>query len=398
MTIQTPDIPAERTAADQEALFREARRLRRRRWIRGLLIAVALAGICALVVLATSRGNPAPTRSGGQATAVLPRGPVVSLKLAGPLAVAPNGTLYVADVASDRVLLRSVDGRFRVIAGNGHPGFSGDGGPAVHAELSQISDLAVGPNGSLYVADGGRIRVISPAGVIRTVAGNGTAPPTIARKRVGNVPELVRAGTAALSASLGSTRSLTGTGAALSIAFSPTGQLYISTGTQILRLTAAGKLDPVPITIQTGPFKGRHIYTDFGPIAIDSHGDVDVAGINGWSIWQITANGVARELGYARQSGGDYSVLQRGPGAAIYGELGDSIVRVGPRGLVRTLTVNAQSNGQSFVMTNFAFTQTGTIYADDISGNAGFEAHQQLLSDHDHHISLLWQQKSTTSK
>lgn len=398
MTIQTPDIPAERTAADEEALFREAHRLRRRRWRRGLLIAIAVAGIGALIVLATSRGNPVPTRSDGHAAAVLPRGPVVALKLAGPLAVAGDGALYVADVASDRVLVRSPDGRFRVIAGDGHPGFSGDRGPAVHAQLSQISDLAVARNGSLYIADGGRIRVISPSGVIRTVAGSGTAPLTIARKGVGNVPELVRAGTSALSASLGSTRSFTGTGAALSIALSPTGQLYISTGTQILRLTAAGKLNPVPFDIKTGPFKGRQIYDDFGPIAVDSHGNIDVAGINGWAIWQITANGVAHQLGYARQSGGSYSVLQHGRGAAIFGELGDSIVRVGPDGLARTLTVNAQPNGQSFAMTNFTFTQTGTLYADDIPGNAGFEAHQQLLSDHGHHISLLWQQKSTKPK
>lgn len=57
----------------------------------------------------------------------LPMGAVVPLRIAGPLAVAPDGALYVADVATHRVLAQLPDGRFRVIAGTGTAGFSGDG-------------------------------------------------------------------------------------------------------------------------------------------------------------------------------------------------------------------------------------------------------------------------------
>jgi sugar lactone lactonase YvrE len=62
------------------------------------------------------------------------------------------------------------------IAGRGLPRFSGDGGPATSAELNGPDDVAVAADGTVYVADAFnlRIRRISPGGVISTIAGNGT--------------------------------------------------------------------------------------------------------------------------------------------------------------------------------------------------------------------------------
>jgi hypothetical protein len=62
------------------------------------------------------------------------------------------------------------------IAGRGLPRFSGDGGPATSAELNSPDDVAVAADGTVYVADAFnlRIRRISPGGVISTIAGNGT--------------------------------------------------------------------------------------------------------------------------------------------------------------------------------------------------------------------------------
>jgi len=62
-------------------------------------------------------------------------------------------------------------------AGTGTAGFSGNGGPARRARLNQPRDTAVGPDGSVYVADtfNNRIRRIKPNGTITTVAGNGRA-------------------------------------------------------------------------------------------------------------------------------------------------------------------------------------------------------------------------------
>ena len=64
------------------------------------------------------------------------------------------------------------------IVGSGIAGFSGDGGPALNANLGGPAGLAIGRDGTLYLADNNnfRIRAVSPAtGIITTIAGNGTA-------------------------------------------------------------------------------------------------------------------------------------------------------------------------------------------------------------------------------
>jgi uncharacterized protein (TIGR03437 family) len=63
-----------------------------------------------------------------------------------------------------------------LVAGNSRAGFSGDGGPAVNAQLNAPAGLALDQAGNLYVADSlnNRVRVISPGGIISTFAGNGT--------------------------------------------------------------------------------------------------------------------------------------------------------------------------------------------------------------------------------
>jgi glucose/arabinose dehydrogenase len=93
------------------------------------------------------------------------------------LAVAPNGDRYYADAARHVVVRVTRGGAASVVAGTGKPAFSGDGGPARAAALNTPTGAAVGPDGSVYVADSGneRLRRIDPAGVITTVAGNGQA-------------------------------------------------------------------------------------------------------------------------------------------------------------------------------------------------------------------------------
>ncbi len=64
-----------------------------------------------------------------------------------------------------------------VIAGNAEFGFCGDGGPARDACLAYPNDVAIGPDGAIYVSDGAALRVRRIAdGVITTVAGNGELP------------------------------------------------------------------------------------------------------------------------------------------------------------------------------------------------------------------------------
>ena len=67
-------------------------------------------------------------------------------------------------------------GEITTVAGNGTAGYSGDGGAAISAELGSPSGVAVDSAGNIYIADtsNNRIRKVNTSGVITTVAGNGT--------------------------------------------------------------------------------------------------------------------------------------------------------------------------------------------------------------------------------
>src|ERR1700760_4061867 len=84
------------------------------------------------------------------------------------------GDLFIADTARNQVFEVSVGGAITVVAGNGTQGFSGDGGPATAAQLNAPVSVAVAADGTLYIADTGnqRIRAVRD-GNIATFAGNG---------------------------------------------------------------------------------------------------------------------------------------------------------------------------------------------------------------------------------
>ncbi|MHC5064917.1 MAG: NHL domain-containing protein [Planctomycetota bacterium] len=86
-----------------------------------------------------------------------------------------EGNLYIADTGNQRVRMVSPEGIITTIAGTGTRGFSGDGGLATKAELGVPSAIAIDRQGNLYIADFGnhRIRKVSTEGVITTIAGNG---------------------------------------------------------------------------------------------------------------------------------------------------------------------------------------------------------------------------------
>ncbi|MGE0592713.1 MAG: glycosyltransferase [Vicinamibacterales bacterium] len=111
-------------------------------------------------------------------------GPAIEASLHGPaaVAVAANGDVYIADTLNNRVrVVAQATGHIRTVAGDGLTGEAdaiGDGGPALLAHLDRPADLALAPNGDLYIADMGhhRVRRVDGAtGVIETVAGTGTA-------------------------------------------------------------------------------------------------------------------------------------------------------------------------------------------------------------------------------
>ena len=98
-------------------------------------------------------------------------------RLAFPLGVAVDGSgnVYIADWNSHRVRRVDTSGIITTVAGSGKRGDSGDGGPAVAAQLLSPTEVAVDRAGNLYIADSGnnRIRRVDRSGIITTVVGTG---------------------------------------------------------------------------------------------------------------------------------------------------------------------------------------------------------------------------------
>jgi len=86
-----------------------------------------------------------------------------------------SGNLYIADIPLNRVRKVTPAGIITTFAGTGAGGFSGDSGPATSATLDAPNGLAFDSSGNLYIADSGneRVRMVTPAGIISTVAGSG---------------------------------------------------------------------------------------------------------------------------------------------------------------------------------------------------------------------------------
>jgi uncharacterized protein (TIGR03437 family) len=104
-------------------------------------------------------------------------GPATSATLNGPQGVMADtaGNLYVSDTNSYRIRKIDTAGAITAYAGKGSCCYSGDGGPALAAQIGAPAGLAMDGGGNFYFADGvSAVRVISPGGIINTVAGNGT--------------------------------------------------------------------------------------------------------------------------------------------------------------------------------------------------------------------------------
>ena len=103
--------------------------------------------------------------------------PALQAQLNSPagLAIDSAGDIFIADSGNNVIRKITADGNIHTFAGNGTPGFSGDGNPAIQAQLLSPAGVTVDSSGNVYIADTGNsnIREVTTDGNINTFAGSG---------------------------------------------------------------------------------------------------------------------------------------------------------------------------------------------------------------------------------
>jgi uncharacterized repeat protein (TIGR01451 family) len=253
------------------------------------------------------------------------------------VAVDASGDLYITDTYNNRVRRVSAAGTITTVAGNGSYGYSGDGGPATSAQLGFPSGVAVDAGGNLYIADAGsgRVRKVSAVGIITTVAGGGSAYPTD--------------GAPATSVELG----------VAGVAVDGSGNLYIAGGGVVSKVSAVGIITTVAGGGTTGigdglPATSAQLYGPQG-VAVDAGGNLYIVDTGSNSVRKVSAaTGIITTVagnyspGYSGDGGPPTSAQVNRPlGAAADGsgnlyiaDYGNNRVRLVTSGAVFSLTLN----------------------------------------------------------
>ena len=210
-------------------------------------------------------------------------GPASLATFAGPtgLAIDRSGNIFIADSGNHRIRKVSPEGIVTTVAGSGGHGYSGDGGQALSATMSFPTTVAVDEFGSIYIGDQTyRIRKVSPDGIIRTVAGNGSWAGSGTSNAVGGID-----GNALTQPMMGAT----------AITPEASGTILISDGPRLRRLFPDGTIrtiagTPVSGYNGDGPATSRQFFTT-GAHAIAANGDIYFTDINNHLVRKLTTDG-----------------------------------------------------------------------------------------------------------
>jgi len=248
------------------------------------------------------------TLAGTAGTIGFADGPAATAKFWSPSGVAVDtaGNVYVADTNNNRIRKITPAGVVSTLAGSstGASGFTDGTGSA--ASFNYPNDVALDTAGNLYVADwsNNAIRKITPGGVVSTVAGGGVWA-------VGSTNG------AAASATFNAPRG---------VAVDTAGNVYVAdTGNYLIRKIAAGQVTTFAGSTLSGVFGGfangtgtASMFDSPMDVAVDGAGNVYVSDVNNYLIRFITPNGMVTTLAGTTKTGG----FQDGPAlSATFGAL-----------------------------------------------------------------------------
>ena len=104
-------------------------------------------------------------------------GPAAEARVNNPygVVIGPDGALYICDMDNHRIRRVGKDGTISLVAGTGRAGYSGDGGPALNAELNEPYEVRFDREGNMYFVEmkNHLVRRVDRNGVISTIAGRG---------------------------------------------------------------------------------------------------------------------------------------------------------------------------------------------------------------------------------
>ncbi len=337
-------------------------------------------------------------------------GPAAAAQMNDPfvLTVDAAGNIFIADYGNNRIR-RISSGSIVTVAGNGTAGVSGDGGPAIGAQLNTPAGIALGLPGNLYFADSGsnRVRGISNA-VINTLAGAGTASllsqqAGVAIDALGSLYVADTGNHTVRRISEGSITAIAGTGVAgfsgdsgpavnarlnhpSGIAIDASGSVYIAdsvnhrirkvTGSTITTVAGTGTAG---FAGDNGPAVGAQLNYPLA-IAVDSSGALYIADSGNHRIRKVTAGVISTVAGtgvpgYSGDNASAVSARLSGPagvaisnGTLFIADTMNNTIRRVANGIIATIAGGGTSFGDNGPATAAALAGPAGI-AVDASGN-----------------------------
>ncbi len=247
--------------------------------------------------------------------------PIAGIASARDVTLDTTGDIYFT--AGNFVMEIPIAGVVTTIAGSGaSPYFGGDGGPATSAQLYSPSGIVVDSTGNWYIADSSnnRIRMVTPAGVISTIAGTGdpaqlSAPRAIAIDGANNLYIADTGNNAVRKLAPGGTLTTLATqlNNPVSVAVDSQGSVYIadSGNNRIVQVTAAGTASTFAKI--NGPLA----------VAVDASGNLLVADAS--QIWKVASDGTPSSLITGLTSPGGMAFAP--DGTLVIADTGANVIR-----------------------------------------------------------------------